>query len=278
MNACAERDTASGMFAGKRMVITGGSSGAGKELARQLLARGAWVTLLARDLAKLQAAREELAAAAPAERVSVHPCDVTDPGEVEAVFAPLRQLGIDALVCSAGVLTEGPFDQQPLEAYRRVLDTNLFGALHCARAALPSLRERGGRIVNVASVAGLLGVYGYGPYCASKHALVGLTETMRIELRPQGVRVHLVCPPEFDSPMVTELERHRSRENRAMARGAGVLSVETVAVEILAGLERDRFLIVPGRSARVVTTLARLFPGRARATVDRGVRRSQQKR
>ena len=263
------------MFEGKRIVITGGSSGAGKELARQLLACGASVTLLARDQAKLEAARDELCSAAAAERVAVAACDVTDPASVERVFAPLSALGIDLLVCSAGVLTEGRFDEQSLESYRRVIDTNLFGALHCARAALPALRHSRGRIVNLASVAGLLGVYGYGPYCASKHALVGLTETMRIELRPQGVRVHLVCPPEFESPMVDEVERYRSAENRAMARGIGVMTVEAVVSEILRGLEKDRYLIIPGRNARIATTLARLFPGRARATIDAGIQRAQ---
>ncbi len=262
------------MWKDARVVITGGSSGAGKELARQLLARGAKLTLLARDLAKLRAVREDLSRSSAAERITVAACDVARAEQVEATFAPLRAAGIDMLVCSAGVLTEGPFDEQPLEAYRRVIDINVFGALHCARAALPALRQSRGAIVNIASVAGLLGVHGYGPYCTSKHALVGLTETMRIELAPQGVRVHLVCPPEFDSPMVTEVESYRSAQNRAMARSLGVLSVESVASEILAGLERGRFLIIPGRSARVATTLARLFPGLARASVDRSLRRA----
>lgn len=262
------------MFEGKRIVITGGSSGAGKELARQLLARGAVVVLLARDRQKLEAARDELAGPGETRRVAVHPCDVTSPENVEATFAPLRNAGIDMLFCSAGVLTEGPFDEQPLDAYQRVMSTNFFGTLHCVRAALPELRRTRGRIVNIASVAGLLGVYGYGPYCSSKHALVGLSETMRIELAPQGVRVHLVCPPEFDSPMVDALERYRSRENRAMARGPGVMSVQSVAAEILAGMEKDRFLIITGRNARIATTFARLFPSRTRALIDRGIRKS----
>jgi 3-dehydrosphinganine reductase len=262
------------MFDGKRIVITGGSSGAGKELARQLLARGANVALLARDAQKLEAARNELAGAGRAEHISVHPCDVTSPEAVETTFASLRGDGIDMLFCSAGVLTEGRFDEQPLDAYHRVMNTNFFGTLHCVRAALPELRRSRGRIVNIASVAGLLGVYGYGPYCSSKHALVGLSETMRIELAPQGVRVHLVCPPEFDSPMVDELERYRSRENRAMARGPGVMTVKSVAAEILAGLEKDRFLIVTGRNARIAATFARLFPTRTRALIDRSIRRS----
>jgi 3-dehydrosphinganine reductase len=252
------------MFAGKRVVITGGSSGVGKELARQLLARGAHVTLLARDREKLEAARSELGV----ERLAVMVCDVASAAQVDETFGTLAPQGVDMLINSAGILSEGRFDAQPLERYRQLMDTNFFGTLHCVRAAMPSLRERGGRLVNIASVAGLLGVYGYAPYCSTKHALVGLTETLRIELQGEGVAVHLVCPPEFDSPMVTEVERYRSPQNRAMARSLGIMTVEAVAEETLRGIERGEFMIVPGRTARMATRAARVFPGIARRSID----------
>lgn len=249
------------MFTGKQVVITGGSSGVGKELARLLLARGAHVTLLARDREKLEAARSELGP----ERVAVMVCDVASDVQVNETF---RTLDVDVLINSAGILTEGRFDALPLERYRQVMDTNFFGALHCVRAAMPSLRERRGHIINIASIAGLVGVYGYAPYCSAKHALVGLSETLRIELQGEGVSIHLVCPPEFSSPMVTDVERYRSAENRAMARSIGVMSAEAVAQETLAGVERDQFMIIPGRNARVMTTLARAFPALARRSID----------
>lgn len=249
------------MFTGKQVVITGGSSGVGKELARLLLARGAHVTLLARDREKLEAARSELGA----ERVAVMVCDVASAAQVDATF---RALDVDVLINSAGILTEGRFDALPLERYRQVMDTNFFGTLHCVRAAMPSLRERHGHIINIASIAGLLGVYGYAPYCSAKHALVGLSETLRIELQGEGVSIHLVCPPEFESPMVTDIERHRSAENRAMARSIGVMTAAAVAEDTLAGIERGQFMIIPGRNARVMTTLARAFPGLARRSID----------
>jgi 3-dehydrosphinganine reductase len=252
------------MFAGKQVVITGGSSGVGKELARLLLARGAHVTLLARDREKLDVARNELGG----ESVAVMACDVASAPQVDETFRTLAQAGVDVLINSAGILSEGRFDAQPLERYRQIMDTNFFGTLHCVRAAMPSLRERRGRIVNIASIAGLLGVYGYAPYCSAKHALVGLSETLRIELQGEGVSVHLVCPPEFESPMVTDIERYRSHENRSMARSIGVMSAAAVADETLAGIERDQFMIIPGRNARVMTALARAFPGLARRSID----------
>jgi 3-dehydrosphinganine reductase len=127
--------------------------------------------------------------------------------------------------------------------------------------------------VNIASLAGLMGVFGYGPYCAAKHALVGLSETMRMELAPRRIRVHLVCPPEFESPMVDELDRHRSAETRAMVQQLGVMPLEQVVRETVRGLEKDRFLIIPGRAARMAARMTRLFPGAARRVVDRQLAR-----
>jgi hypothetical protein len=124
-------------------------------------------------------------------------------------------------------------------------------------------------VILIASVAGLMGVYGYGPYCATKHALVGLAGTMRAELAGTGVHVHVVCPPEFESPMVATLEGYRSPENRAIVRSLGVLPVEAVVKETLRGVEGGRFLIVPGREARAAVTAARLFPAVARWMTDR---------
>ena len=259
------------MFDGKRAVITGGSSGAGKGLAAALLARGAHVALVARDARKLLEAKEELSAHAQASHIETLSCDVADAEQVNAAFAALSSnFGpVDLLINSAGVLREGPFEQVPLEQYRQLLDINFFGVLHCVRALLPVLRERPrADIVNLASVAGLLGVYGYAPYCVSKHALVGLSETMRIELRRTNVRVHVVCPPEFDSPMVRDLEGQRSEANLAMAQMLGVLPVETVVQAVLRGVERNQFMIVPGAKARFATTMARLFPSIGRTTVD----------
>jgi 3-dehydrosphinganine reductase len=260
------------MFASKHIIITGGSSGAGKALAQCFLARGAKITLVARNREKLEAVRHALGETAAPEQIDVEGCDVSDPGAVERSFANLadRSGPADMLVNSAGILKEGRFEEQPLEHYRAVMDTNFFGTLHCSRAVVPQLAAQdGGRIVNIASLAGLVCVIGYAPYCAAKHALVGLSETMRMELAPRGIRVHLVCPPEFESPMVEELERYRSPENRAVVRQLGVMSMEQLVRETVHGLERGRFLIVPGRGARMVAGMTRHFPRLARWVVDR---------
>ena len=256
----------------KHIVITGGSSGAGKALAQCFLARGAQVTLLARNRDKLESVRDELGAAVDRERIHVESCDVSDPAAVQQSFANLSEHSgpADILVNSAGIIKEGPFDEQPLEHYRAIMDTNFFGTLHCSRAVIPQLEAQGGgRIVNISSLSGLMGVLGYAPYCAAKHALVGLSETMRLELAPRGILVHLVCPPEFESPMVDELDKHRSAETRAMVRQLGVMSMEQLVRETVRGLEKDRFLIIPGRGARAAARMTRLFPQAVRWFADR---------
>ena len=266
------------MFDGKHVVITGGSSGAGKALAAALLERGARMTLIARNADKLAAARQELAGAADAGRIDIESCDVADAEAVERSFGEIaaRVGPADVLVNSAGILSEGPFESLPLERYRAIMDINFFGVLHCSRAVLPQLEAQGGgRIVHIASMAGLMGVYGYAAYCAAKHALVGLAETMRIELAPRGIRVHLVCPPEFESPMVDELETYRSAENRALVTTLGVMPIEPVVRETLRGIERNRFMIVTGRNARAAARLARIFPETSRSFMDRALSRAR---
>jgi 3-dehydrosphinganine reductase len=181
--------------------------------------------------------------------------------------------GIDVLINSAGILREGHFETLPMSAFREVMETNFFGLLNVTRAALPYLRASHGRLVNIASVAGLAGVFGYTPYCSSKHALVGLTESLRLELVPQGIRVHLVCPAEFDSPMVDELDTYRTPENRAQVQTIPKSSVDTIAKDTLAGIRAERFLIVPGTTARLAAFGLRHFPGFFRANGDRTVRK-----
>jgi 3-dehydrosphinganine reductase len=173
------------------------------------------------------------------------------------------------LINSAGVLRESYFENQSLETFREVMDINYYGTLHCIKAVLPYFkRNGGGRIVNIASVAGLIGVFGYAAYCSSKHALCGLTSTLRAELRPQNIYCHVVCPPEFESPMVDELNTYRTEENKMLAHTIPVMKPEAVADAIIRGLEKNRYMIIPGTISRFLVLLDRLFPAVGRKIVD----------
>ena len=177
------------------------------------------------------------------------------------------------LINSAGILREGYFENLPMSTFREVMETNFFGLLNATRAALPYLKSTRGRLVNIASLGGLAGVFGYTAYCSSKHALVGLTESLRYELQPQGIRVHLICPAEFDSPMVDELDKNRTPENRAQVQTIPKSSVDMIVKDTLAGIRAERFLIIPGGLARIAAFGLRHFPSIFRANGDRTLRK-----
>lgn len=263
------------MFRDQIIVITGGSSGLGLELGRRLAAQGARLTLIARNRPRLEQAAQELCACDGGADVSVESLDVRDEAATHACMQRIADARgrIDMLINSAGILREGYFEKLALKDFRDVMEINYFGLLIATRAALPHLRASRGRLVNIASMAGLTGAFGYTAYCASKHAMVGLTEALRYELEPLGIKLHLVCPGEFDSPMVDELDRYRTAENRAHAQTIPKATVATIADATLAGIRAERFLIVPGVATRLVSFANRHFPALTRAFGDRTIKR-----
>jgi 3-dehydrosphinganine reductase len=152
-----------------------------------------------------------------------------------------------------------------------VMDIDFFGVLNVTRACLPFVKATRGRIVNIGSMAGLVGVFGETTYCAAKFAVTGFSEALRLEVEPQGVSVHLVCPGEFDTPMVDELNTYRSPENRALVGAFGAMPLDVVTREVLDGIDRRRPLIIPGRIMRATWLAQRLAPGLLRQFLRRQV-------
>ncbi len=272
-----ETKSGGNMFDGKNIVITGGSSGLGKALAERLAAKGARLTLIARDPKKLASVRQELLGGGASDAaVDVFPCDVSDSRAVEKAFKALADKtgAPDILINSAGILREGYFEYQPIDTFRETMDINFFGTLHCIQSVLPYFKEKGdGRIVNICSVAGLIGVFGYSAYCASKHALRGLTGALRAELKHQNIAFHIVYPAEFESPMVEALNVSRTKENKTVTGTIPILSAEAVADEIIKGIMKNRYEITPGIATRILTGLERVFPSAGRIVSDLQVRR-----
>lgn len=258
---------------GQHVVITGGSSGLGLEVAHQLAPRGVILTLLARDLDKLEAARKEIVARRPDADVAIIAVDVADGVALNEAFtlSAARTGSLDVLVNCAGTVREGYFETLADDDYRAAMETNFFGTVNAIRAALPSLKESRGRIVNIASVGGLAGVFGFTAYCASKHALVGFTNSLRFELEPQGVTVQLVYPGEFDSPMTAALETTRTPENRVQTHAIPKIPAQQIAREIVKGIDAGTGDIVPGRWTRIFVTALRLAPGISSTVVRRRV-------
>lgn len=258
---------------GHHCVITGGSSGLGLELARQLVPRGVAVTLVARNESRLAEAAEALRRETPDAQVRVLSLDVTNPDITGSAFADLASStgGIDTLINSAGILIEGYTAQLTIEDFHSVMNVNFFGTVNACSAALATFGTNRGTIVNVSSVAGLIGVFGYTAYCSSKHAIAGYTRALAFEVEPKGVHVSLVCPGEFDSPMVDSLDASRTPENREHTLTIPKLSVAQVASETVAGVAAGRRLIVPGRLTRAAVLANRFFPRVVEATARRRI-------
>jgi len=261
---------------GSRVLVTGGSSGIGKATARALVRAGGHVVIAARDPARLAAAAESLRAERcdPGQVVEAVGLDVSDPHEVEhGMEQALAALGgLDVLVNNAGVALAARFLETSPGDFERLMRTNYLGMVHVTRAALPGLVAQGsGHVVNVSSLAGLIGIYGYTAYAASKFAVVGFSQALRQELRPHGIGVSVVCPPDTDTPQLAEENRTKPDETRAIAGSVRMLSAETVAEALLDGVARRRFLVVPGLEARWTERLTRHLPGLARWVMDRSL-------
>jgi hypothetical protein len=149
------------------------------------------------------------------------------------------------------------------------MDIDFFGTLNVTR--LPHLKASGGRIVNVGSMAGLVGVFGETAYCAAKYAVTGFSEALRLEVEPQGVTVQLVCPGQFDTPMVEELNTYRTPENRALVGAFETMPLDQVTREVLKGIDRGDPLIIPGRIMRLSWLAQRIAPGLLRRFLRRQV-------
>jgi short-subunit dehydrogenase len=183
----------------KLVLITGASSGLGAALAIEYAKRGARLALLARRTDRMQALADRLIAAGT--MVSVHTADVTQDGEVARCVATLRAEGlcIDIVIANAGFSVAGKLQDLSLLDYRRQLETNVFGVLRTIYESIEALRASAGRLVIVSSVAGYAAAPGASAYAMSKFALRALAESLRGELRPQGIGVTLVTPGFVDS-------------------------------------------------------------------------------
>lgn len=260
-------------------LISGGSSGIGLALAQSLAAQGWNLSILARDPARLAAARAAIQSARreTAQQVKTFSADVTDAGAAaDAVHAAMAELGAPRLlVTSAGIVIPGLFETLPASAFERTMAVNYFGTLNVVRAALPRMQAvRGGRIVLISSGAGLVGLYGYTAYAPSKFAVRGFAESLRAELKPDGIAVSVVYPPDTDTPQLQEEQALRPPALAALASGSRVLSADEVARAILKGVGRGKFIIAPGRDMKALASLHSLIaPLLNRVWADRVVAR-----
>ncbi|MBA4343504.1 MAG: 3-hydroxyacyl-CoA dehydrogenase [Methylibium sp.] len=192
-------------FQGQHAVVTGGGSGIGAAVAAALLRRGARVTLMGRDPARLQAQCAALAELGP---VAAQPCDVGDEASVQAAFAAVAASDygpVSILVNNAGQVQTAPLARTTLAQWQQMLQVNLTGTFLCTQQVLPGMLAAGqGRIINVASTAALKGYAYVAAYCAAKHGVLGLTRALALEVAKKGITVNAVCPGYTETEIVAQ--------------------------------------------------------------------------
>jgi len=258
-----------GFFRDRSVVVTGASGGVGHDVALAFAERGAQVALLARRKSKLEEIAERIGEtggrAMPVE------CDVTRRAEVQAAIEEVQNSfgSVDILVNCAGLLIPGKVEEMRPEDLERMMAVNLYGAMHTIQAVLPTMKERrSGRIINVASLAGRRGISPLGGYSASKFALVGLTEALRVELFNTGVWTSLVMPGVIDTPM-TQKARD-SKTLRALPMFPMPVRWVTWGVLAAATLGLPEVAIPPGSA--IAEKIASLFPATADVLLGFGTR------
>ncbi|MGI8820192.1 MAG: SDR family NAD(P)-dependent oxidoreductase [Chthoniobacterales bacterium] len=278
-------------WAGKVVLITGSSRGLGLVLARQLCALGGRVVLLARDQVELQRAHDELAQTGG--DVSMLPCDLLDQAQCEhAIRDVVRHYGrLDVLINNAGTIEVGPLAHMERADFEKAMQLHLWAPFTLMSAAIPQMRMRGGgRIVNIASIGGRIAVPHLAPYCASKFALAGLSDSMRAELVQDGIYVTTVSPGMMrtGSHVNAQFKGKHAEEFGWFATANAMpglsMKVERAAAKILQACRRGQpsltltlaargaiigNAVLPNLTAQALNLAHRLLPGATDASGDK---------
>jgi NAD(P)-dependent dehydrogenase (short-subunit alcohol dehydrogenase family) len=253
-------------FKNRLVVITGGSRGLGLLLARQLADEGAYLVICARDDQELADAADELRFRAPF--VAAYSCDLTQPPEIQSLFERIRhEIGsVDVLINNAGIIQVGPVETMTLADYHLAMAIHFWAPLLCTEQVLPDMRRRRhGRIVNISSIGGEIGVPHLVPYCASKFALNGLSQSMRSELAKHSIYVTTVCPGlmRTGSPRHALFKGQHRAEYTWFSIGGGMpllsMSADRAARQIISACRYGRAKItlsIPAKLAVCANTLA----------------------
>jgi len=259
-------------FSGKNALITGGSSGIGLAIARRLTTLGANVWLLARREELLMEAQKELQGLSTkeAQEIEIIPCDVTDQSSLSKSLGQVcDKVPFHFCFNSAGVAEPGDFLSLSIDKFHWMMDVNYFGTVNVLKLLVPGMKSRRtGHIVNISSMAGFLGIYGYTAYCASKFAVTGFTDTLRAELKPYSIKVSIVFPPDTQTPQLEYEEKFKPFITKEVAGSAKLMSAEAVAAEIVRRVARGKYIILPGFEAKAFYLLQNLMGRRVYPVID----------
>jgi NAD(P)-dependent dehydrogenase (short-subunit alcohol dehydrogenase family) len=245
----------------KIAVVTGAASGIGAAISKTLAAKGAKIGMLDIDETAVIAAAADLTAGGR-DAVGIY-CDVTRDAACEAAMRAVTAHygGIDILVNNAGITQRSAFIDTQIDVYRRVMDVNFFGSLHCTKHAISHLIARKGSIVVIESLAGVAPLLGRTGYCASKHALHGLFTSLRAELISSGVHIMIVCPGFVQTQLQTRALGGDGRVTRHPQSTVGRQnSPDQIADAVYRGLLKKKNLMVLSPVGKLAYWMSRLAP------------------
>jgi len=251
-------------FSGKKAYIVGGSSGIGLSIARKLSHEGAHIIIFARQKERLESALKQIISCrmTKEQRFSSMQVDVSNKDDVERVMSEaVSKFGVPELLLNcAGSVQPYKFEQITYQQFDEIMKVNLYGSRNTIAVLLPHMKKQGGHIVNVSSMSGLIGTFGYTDYSASKFAVIGFSEALRSELKQHGITVSVLCPPDTDTPGLEKENRTKPEETKALTAKAKLMKPDEVAEATIRGIRRNKFIIIPGVEGKLFYLLKRLFP------------------
>ncbi len=269
-------------FTGRYVYISGGTSGIGLGIAEEFSRRGANCFLFSvDDQAKVDdalAALERAQRSATQTHRAIH-LDVTDHLAVEKeLTAAAKTFGTPyVLINSAGIGGAVYFEDLSYERFDATVKISLYGARNTCAALLPFMKQKGGYVVNVSSLSGIVGLIGYAAYSSAKFGMIGLSEALRSEYKQHGIHVTSLCPPQVDTPLLSQTDLTKPPEVKAINANSGILQPREVAEALIKGLERREAIIVPSVRGKLIFFLQRFFPGWRERMTDRVIRKVQAK-
>lgn len=248
-------------FTNKTVIVTGASSGIGEALAREFAELGANVVIGARSVQKLQLIAGQIRE--KGGKVAYCGCDVVKPEECkELIDTAVKEFGgVDILICNAGLSMRAIFDEVDLEVLHRLMDVNFWGTVNCCKYALPYLQQAKGSIVGISSVAGLHGLPARTGYSASKYAMTGFLETLRIENLKKGLHVMVACPG-FTASNVrfSALTADGTSQGETPRNEDKMMTAEQVARIVMRGIKRRKRLCLMEYEGRLTHFIKKFSP------------------
>lgn len=248
-------------FRGKNIIITGGSAGIGLCLARELASRGANLTLIARGEERLQSAKKELEQYGGT--VLVYSCDVADSERLEGCIGEARaKLGnIDGLIANSGYCHPGYFHEMAARDLYNQINTNLVGSVYAIHHAIPHLLDNGGGFIAItSSPAGNAGVFGFAAYGATKAALNNLSHALRAEYGRHNINIHLLLPPDTNTPGYKQEVLLYPNETRAILAGGRLFEPEVVARKFADGILKGKKQVTVSLEMHLLLFVVRHLP------------------